>query len=268
MEQVETLNKIEVCNLQKCYKERRAKKRFHTQCEAQEDCRVLDGLSFSIPAGCFVCFIGPSGCGKSTMFRIISGFERPSGGKVLIDGNQVTGPSNKHVCVFQEDGLFPWFTARQNVAIGLGTNSNEAHVQETVDEYLELVGLAGFGDHYPHELSGGMRRRAEVARALITNPEILFMDEPFGALDFVTRLQMREEMVNVHQMFDMTILFITHDIDEALQLGDRIIMLSDRPSTVAWDMELDFPHPRDLSTSPLKEIRKEIYYKMGLHVAL
>ncbi len=273
MEQDEALSKIVVKKLKKVYVERRTKKRFLSQCESQEDCKVLDGLSFSIPPGAFACFIGPSGCGKSTMFRIISGFERPSSGIVLIDGVPVTGPSNRHVCVFQEDGLFPWFTARQNIAIGLhnraaGRKMEQENIEQEVEEYLELVGLSGFGDHYPHELSGGMRRRAEVARALITNPDILFMDEPFGALDFVTRLQMREEMVNVHQMFDMTILFITHDIDEALQLGDRIIMLSDRPAKVAWDLELDFPHPRDLSTGPLRDLRRQIYYKMGLHLAL
>ncbi len=268
MEQEAALNKIEVKELKKAYIERRTKKRFLSQCIPQEYCKVLDGLTFSIPNGSFACFIGPSGCGKSTMFRIISGFEEPTSGTVLIDGRKVTGPSSRHVCVFQEDGLFPWFTARQNIALGLEHSASKETHREIVEEYLELVGLSGFGDHYPHELSGGMRRRAEVARALITNPEILFMDEPFGALDFVTRLQMREEMVNVHQMFDMTILFITHDIDEALQLGDRIIMLSDRPTKVAWDLELDFPHPRDLSIGPLRDIRKEIYYRMGLHVAL
>ncbi len=261
------MKKVEVNRLKKSYIERRTKKRFLSQCSAYEYCKVLDGLTFSISSGDFVCFIGPSGCGKSTMFRIISGFERPSSGSVQIDGKEVTGPSNKHVCVFQEDGLFPWLTARQNIAMGMEEASSKEALEE-IEEYLELVGLSGFGDHYPHELSGGMRRRAEVARALITNPDILFMDEPFGALDFVTRLQMREEMVNVHQMFDMTILFITHDIDEALQLGDRIIMLSQRPAKVAWDIKIDEPHPRDLSTGDLRRLRKEIYYRMGLHVAL
>ncbi|NPA94508.1 MAG: ABC transporter ATP-binding protein [Thermodesulfobacteria bacterium] len=261
------MTKIEVRELKKAYIERRTKKRFYSQCGAHEYCPVLDGISFSIPTGCFTCFIGPSGCGKSTMFRIISGFEEPTSGSVLIDGKEVEGPSSRHVCVFQEDGLFPWFTARENIGLGL-KDARSPGAQEEIEEYLELVGLSGFGDHYPHELSGGMRRRAEVARALIMNPDILFMDEPFGALDFVTRLQMREEMVNVHQMFDMTILFITHDIDEALQLGDKIIMLTDRPSKVAWDLDLDFPHPRDLSVGPLRELRREIYHRMGLHVAL
>ncbi len=267
MEQDETVIKIEVTGLRKSYVERRLKRRFLSQCKHKENCRVLDGLSFSIEAGTFVCFIGPSGCGKSTMFRIISGFERPTSGKVLIDGKEVMGPGSSHVCVFQEDGLFPWLTARQNISMGL-RKAGADQSTDLVEEYLDLVGLSGFGDHYPHELSGGMRRRAEVARALITSPDILFMDEPFGALDFVTRLQMREEMVNVHQMFDMTILFITHDIDEALQLGDRIIMLSDRPSKVAWDIVLDEPHPRDISSGPLRDLRRQIYYKMGLHVAL
>ena len=261
--------KILVKNLKKIYLERRAKRRFFSQCHYKEECLVLDDLNFSIKNGSFTCFIGPSGCGKSTLLRIIAGFDQPSGGEVLIDGQRVNGPSKRHVFVFQEDGLFPWLTAMQNVAIGL---KERGHAEEEwigeVNEYLELVGLTGFENHYPHELSGGMRRRAEVARALISNPDILFMDEPFGALDFVTRLQMREEMVNVHAMFDMTILFITHDIDEALQLGDQIIVLSDRPSRIKRDIAIDFPHPRDLTKGELKEIRKEIYYQMGLHVAL
>ncbi len=262
-------DKILVKDLKKIYLERRAKRRFLSQCHYKEECLVLDGLNFRVKNGSFTCFIGPSGCGKSTLLRIIAGFDRPTSGEIVIDGKRVKGPSKRHVFVFQEDGLFPWLTARQNVAIGLKERSKSKEKWDSeVDEYLELVGLTGFENHYPHELSGGMRRRAEVARALISNPDILFMDEPFGALDFVTRLQMREEMVNVHAMFDMTILFITHDIDEALQLGDQIIVLSDRPSKIKRDIVLNFPHPRDLTKGELKEIRKEIYYQMGLHVAL
>jgi len=261
--------KIRVDDLVKVFFERRAKRRFLSQCKPNSQCFVLNNLSFKINEGSFTCFVGPSGCGKSTLLRIIAGFEVPTSGKVLIDGKEVKGPSKRHVFVFQEDGLFPWLTTRENIAIGIKNSiDNSEKIEEEVEEYLELVGLTGFGSHYPYELSGGMRRRAEVARALIADPDILFMDEPFGALDFVTRLQMREEMINVHSMFDMTILFITHDIDEALQLGDKIIVLSNRPTKIKININLDMPHPRDLTRGELREIRKEIYYQMGLHVSL
>ncbi len=229
---------------------------------------ILKDISFQVKERSFTCFVGPSGCGKSTLLRIIAGFDPPTSGTVLIDGKPVEAPSSKHIFVFQEDGLFPWMTTYENVAIGARWIEDKVKRHEQVMEYLELVGIDGFEHHYPHELSGGMRRRAEVARALITNPDLLFMDEPFSALDFMTRMHMREEMINVHTMFDTTILFITHDIDEALQLGDQIIVLSERPTEIKADITLDFPHPRDLGSGPLAKIRREIYFLMGLHAAL
>ncbi len=262
------MKKIEVRGLKKKFIERRNRMRFRGQCEHREDCLVLNDLNFSIDQGSFTCFVGPSGCGKSTLLKILAGFETVTQGQVLIDGKDVRCPSERHVFIFQEDGLFPWLTAWQNVAIGARHIHDPEKKRHEIEEHLELVGLTGFEEHYPHELSGGMKRRAEVARALIMEPEILFMDEPFGALDFVTRLQMREEMVNVHSMYDMTILFITHDIDEALQLGDQVIVLSDRPAKIKADLKLGSPHPRDLSTGRIGELRKEIYYQMGLHPAL
>lgn len=268
MESDEKMKKIVVKDLKKAFFERRLSMRFPGQCRPQEECLVLDNLSFSVEPKSFTCFVGPSGCGKSTLLKIIAGFEAKTRGTVLIDGVPVNGASTKHVFVFQEDGLFPWLTAWQNIEIGARHIAYKNDRKREIEEHIELVGLSGFENHYPHELSGGMRRRAEVARALITGPDILFMDEPFGALDFVTRLQMREEMVNVHTMFDMTILFITHDIDEALQLGDQVIVLSDRPSKIKADITLNFPHPRDLTSGRLSTIRKEIYYQMGLHTAL
>ncbi|NDY41850.1 ABC transporter ATP-binding protein [Dissulfurirhabdus thermomarina] len=232
------------------------------------DYLVLKDINLHLKGGEFTCILGPSGCGKSTLLRILAGFDRPTSGRVLIDGEPVRGPSPRHIFVFQEDGLFPWMTARENVAVGARFIPDPAERERRIREYLDLVGLEGFEEHYPHQLSGGMRRRAEVARALITNPEILFMDEPFGALDFVTRLQMREEMVNVHLMFETTLLFITHDIDEALHLGDRIVVLSDRPAEVKANISLPFPHPRDLGSGELADLRREIYFLMGLHAAL
>ncbi len=262
------MNKVEVRNLTKSYVERRMKARSPDSCNFHEKCEVLAGIDFTVEAGSFTCFLGPSGCGKSTLLQIIAGFDRPDKGRVIIDGKEVSSPSSRHIFVFQEDGLLPWLTARQNVALGTRHIKDPEERTSLEQDYIEMVGLKGFEDHYPHELSGGMRRRAEVARALITNPDILYMDEPFGALDFVTRLQMREEMLNVHSMFDSTILFITHDIDEALQLGDQIIVMSERPSHVKADIKLDHPHPRDLAKGELATLRKEIYFLMGLHAAL
>ncbi len=268
MEQETEMNKVEVRNLTKSFVERRMKARSPKSCNYHEKCEVLAGIDFTVKSGSFTCFLGPSGCGKSTLLQIIAGFQKTDKGRVLIDGREVSGASSRHIFVFQEDGLLPWLTARQNVAIGARHISDRRERASEEQDYIEMVGLQGFEDHYPHELSGGMRRRAEVARALITNPEILYMDEPFGALDFVTRLQMREEMLNVHAMFDSTILFITHDIDEAMQLGDQIIVMSERPSRVKADIRLDHPHPRDLSKGELAALRKEIYFLMGLHAAL
>lgn len=259
---------IEVQQITKTYVERRKRPRYKGQAPQWQEFTVLDHISFEVEDGTFFCLVGPSGCGKSTLLRIIAGFDRPTSGSVQINGQEVKGPSPEHIFVFQEDGLFPWMTVRGNMEIGARQIKDPKEQAEQIQDYLEMVGLAGFEDHYPHELSGGMRRRAEVARALLSNPQVLFMDEPFGALDFVTRLQMREEMLNAHMMFPMTILFITHDIDEALQLGDQIVVLGERPSQVKMDIKLEIPHPRDVTSAELSELRKEIYYQLGLHAAL
>ncbi len=234
----------------------------------QKEQTVLMDINFSVAKGAFVCFVGPSGCGKSTLFNILAGFESQTAGSVLVNGSESRNGNSKNIFVFQEDGLFPWMTAYENIEIGVKDEPDPEKRRSAVEEYLELVGLEGAGGLFPHELSGGMRRRAEVARALITNPDILFMDEPFAALDFLTRLQMREEMINVHAMFPITILFITHDIDEALQLADQIIVLSERPTTVKADIPVEFPRPRDFTKPGLASLRKKIYFFMGLHAAL
>lgn len=262
------MSKIVVKSLSKNYVERRRKNKKKT--EANEDLPVLEDLNFNVEKGSFTCILGPSGCGKSTLLRIIAGFDTPSSGQVLLDGKNVQGSVKNQVYVFQEDGLFPWMNVTENVSLGLNPEASRAKegYEHEVEEYIDMVGLKGFEKHYPHELSGGMKRRAEVARALIRNPEILFMDEPFAALDFVTRMQMREEMINVHAMFDTTILFITHDIDEALQLGDQIVVLGERPAHVKADFSIKEPHPRNLLSGETSSIRKKIYFLMGLHDAL
>ena len=267
METDAEMNKIEIKGLYKTYGDKK-NELDGDDCRLPEGATVLHDINLSIRKRSFTCLVGPSGCGKSTLLRIMAGFDCPTRGQVLIDGLPVDGPSHRHIFVFQEDGLLPWMTTRENVALGARTIRDPGEKGRRIMEYIELVGLKGFEDHYPHELSGGMRRRAEVARALITNPDILFMDEPFGALDFLTRLQMREEMINVHMMFDTTILFITHDIDEAIQLGDQIVILSERPTNLRADIPLAFPHPRDFTKGELAALRREIYFQMGIHAAL
>ena len=216
-----------------------------------------------------VCFLGPSGCGKSTLLRIIAGFEAPSDGRVQINGKPVRGPSADHIFVFQHSGLFPWMTVAENVGLGLRHLKNRQDRQDHVSEFIEMVELDGFEQHYPRQLSGGMQRRAELARALAVNPDIMIMDEPFSGLDFLTHMKMREEVVNMHAFIQKTILVVTHNIDDALIMGDRIVILGDSPTRVVMDRKLDFPRPRDFEKSPeLSLLRSELFLMMGVNYAV
>jgi ABC-type nitrate/sulfonate/bicarbonate transport system ATPase subunit len=230
---------------------------------------VLDHISVEFQDGELVCILGPSGCGKTTMVRIIAGFETPTSGAVFIDDQKVKGPSSDNIFVFQHNGLLPWLTVQQNVQLGLRRMQDKGEMARRVEEFIDIVNLSGFEQHYPHELSGGMQRRAELARALVVNPEVLFMDEPFAGLDFLTRLKMREEIINMHEFFRKTVIFITHDIDEALVMADRVVVFTDRPAKVQLDLKLEFPHPRDFMTEPdLEALRREVYTGLGVHYAL
>ncbi|MGB6065424.1 MAG: ABC transporter ATP-binding protein [Desulfomonilaceae bacterium] len=234
-----------------------------------ERLQVLDNVNLEFQDGELVCVLGPSGCGKSTLANIIAGFEKRSSGSVLIDGKEVDGPSSDNIFVFQHNSLFPWMTVRENVGLGLRHIKDNGKMAELVQEYIDVVNLTGFEDHYPHQLSGGMQRRAELARALVVNPEVLFMDEPFAGLDFLTRLKMREEVINMHQLIGKTIIFITHDIEEALMMADRVVLFTDRPAKVRLDTKLESPHPRDfVCDSQLEDLRREVYQELGVHYAL
>ncbi|MDQ3282914.1 MAG: ABC transporter ATP-binding protein, partial [Acidobacteriota bacterium] len=200
--------------------------------------RVLDDINLSVREGEFVCLLGPSGCGKSTLLNIVGGFITPAEGEVTIDGERVTGPDPRRIFVFQERGVFPWLTVEQNIGFGLFRQS-EAEKGERVAYYVQLVGLKGFEQSYPRELSGGMKQRLEVARALAVNPDVLYLDEPFGALDSITRLQMRRELLRIWQAEKKTILFVTHDIEESVQLADRVVVLSARPGRVQRVVDID-----------------------------
>jgi ABC-type nitrate/sulfonate/bicarbonate transport system ATPase subunit len=225
--------------------------------------RVLEDVSLDIREGELVCILGPSGCGKSTLLNIVGGFLKPTSGAVSIDGEPVTGPDPRRIFVFQERGVFPWLTVEGNIGFGLHRLS-EADKRARIAHYVQLVGLRGFEQSYPRELSGGMKQRLEVARALAVDPDVLYLDEPFGALDSITRLQMRRELLRIWQAEKKTILFVTHDIEESVQLADRIVVMSTRPARIQRIVEVDIPHPRDLSAPRYIEVRDSIFAEIGL----
>lgn len=223
---------------------------------------VLDDINLQVHAGEFVCLVGPSGCGKSTVLNILGGFLTASAGEVLVDGMPVHGPDPRRIFIFQENAAFPWLTVRDNIAFGLGRKS-AAEQKKIIEHYVALVGLTGFESAYPHELSGGMRQRVEIARALAANPEILYMDEPFGALDYLTRLKMRADLVHIWQQERKTIVFVTHDIDEAVQLADRVVVLTPRPARIAAIVPIDLPRLRDIDAPAYLARRDQIFKAMG-----
>jgi NitT/TauT family transport system ATP-binding protein len=224
---------------------------------------VLRDVNLDVREGEFVCILGPSGCGKSTLLNIVAGFIEPSKGDVSIDGVRVAGPDPRRIFVFQERGVFPWLTVDQNIGFGLfRLPDNEK--RDRIAHYVQLVGLAGFEKSYPRELSGGMKQRLEVARALAVNPDVLYLDEPFGALDSITRLQMRRELLRIWQAEKKTILFVTHDIEESVQLADRVVVMSQRPATIQRIVTIDIEHPRDISAPRYIQLRDQLFSEIGL----
>jgi NitT/TauT family transport system ATP-binding protein len=224
---------------------------------------VLENIDLEVGTGEFLCLLGPSGCGKSTMLNTMAGFLSPTGGEVRIDGEAVTGPDPRRIFVFQERGVFPWLTVEGNIGFELFKLSREER-DERIAHYIRLVGLQGFEKAYPQELSGGMKQRLEVARALAVNPDMLFLDEPFGALDSITRLIMRGELLRIWEAEKKTIIFVTHDIEEAVQLADRVVVMSARPARIQQIVEIDIPHPRDISSPRYLELRDGIFQQIGL----
>ena len=224
---------------------------------------VVDGVSFSVRDGEFVAIVGPSGCGKSTLIKIIAGFVPPDQGSVIIDGEERNKPNSKGILISQHGSVFPWLTVRENLMFGL---NGHAHIDKfgIADHYADLVGLKGFEKSYPHELSGGMLKRAELARALAVKPEVLYMDEPFSALDALMSLRMRNELLRVLAEERHTVLLITHDVEEAIHLADRIIVLSARPAMIQTVFDVPFTHPRKLSSPAVQELRESIFRELGL----
>jgi NitT/TauT family transport system ATP-binding protein len=224
---------------------------------------VLQHVTLAAEEGEFLCIVGPSGCGKSTLLNIAGGFLSPASGSVTIDGEPVTAPDRRRIFVFQERGVFPWLTVEGNIGFGL-FDMPESERRQRVALYVQLVGLEGFENAYPRELSGGMKQRVEVARALAVDPDVLFLDEPFGALDSITRLQMRSELLRIWRAERKTVLFVTHDIEESVQLADRVVVMSARPGRIRRVVDIDIAHPRDLSSHRYIELRDLIFGEIGL----
>jgi ABC-type nitrate/sulfonate/bicarbonate transport system ATPase subunit len=220
-------------------------------------------VSFSVGDGEFVAIVGPSGCGKTTLMNMIAGFIRPDQGSVLIDGVERTKPDSKGILISQHGSVFPWLTVRKNLMFGL---NGHAHLDKAglADHYAGIVGLTGFENSYPHELSGGMLKRAELARALVVKPEILYMDEPFSALDALMSLRMRAELLRILSEERHTVLLITHDVEEAIHMADRVVVLSPRPAKIQATFEVKLPHPRELTSHAVQEIRLAILRELGV----
>ncbi len=224
---------------------------------------VIDSVSFGVRDGEFVAIVGPSGCGKSTLLNVIAGFERPDRGAVRIDGVERHGPSPEGILISQQGSVFPWLTVQQNLMFGLsGTAGRDK--RELADRYAKMVGLEGFERAYPHELSGGMLKRVELARALVVKPEILYMDEPFSALDALTSLRLQTELRRILVEERHTVLLITHDVEEAIYLADRVLVLSPRPATIQTTIHVDLPHPRKLSSPEAQSLREAILKELGV----
>jgi len=219
---------------------------------------VLQDLSLSVSPGELVVLVGPSGCGKTTLLNILSGFLKPRSGAVQTTGLLRT--------VYQQDGLFPWLTVKENITMGLRAMKDKSRREKELQELLELIHLENFRDHYPHQLSGGMKQRVELARVIAGDSDVLLMDEPFSALDYQTRLRMRQELALVLQKRPRTVVFVTHDIEEAAQLADRVLVLSQRPARISKELSVGLRRPRNPTDDDVVKASKDILEELGLQI--
>ena len=219
---------------------------------------ALQSVSLSMTAGELVALIGPSGCGKSTLLRLIAGLDTPDSGELTIGGEPITGPSAERGLVFQDPNLFPWLTVRRNIEAGLVARHVLNEKRHEVDEFMRLVGLEAFANAFPHHLSGGMAQRVALARALVNHPKALLLDEPLGALDAFTRMKMQDEVLRLWEARRTTMVLVTHDIDEAIYMSDRILMMSQRPGRIERTIPIQLARPRDRSSSEFLRLRSEI----------
>jgi NitT/TauT family transport system ATP-binding protein len=227
---------------------------------------ALKEANLRIEKGEFVTLIGASGCGKSTLLRIIAGFETPTSGEALMWGKPIDGPAPQRGMVFQDYALFPWLSVRDNIGFGpVSRGLAKTAVKETVDRFVDMVGLTKFADAYPHQLSGGMRQRVAIARVLANDAEIVLMDEPFGALDAMTRERLQEELLDIWRKTQLTVVFVTHAIEEAIVLADRVVVMSPGPGRIESDNWLTLPRPRDIVSPEFNESRRDLSARLHSH---
>lgn len=225
---------------------------------------VLDNVNLSVEPGSFVALLGPSGCGKSTLLRLLAGLDHPTRGALKVDGEAIGNPDPSRILVFQDPTLFPWRTVWDNVALGLEAQGILRSSRRRVDDAIQLVGLNGFDKAYPHQLSGGMAQRVALARALVNEPRLLLLDEPLGKLDSLTRLTMQTELVGLWQRAGLTAVLVTHDVEEALFLTQRVLIFGPRPAKIVADIAVDLPYPRHRGDPQLAELRREALGHLGL----
>ena len=226
---------------------------------AEREVVALKDINLEIPHGQFVCLLGPSGCGKSTLLNAIAGFALPTSGSISADGKTITAPGPERGMVFQEYALFPWMTVAENIAFGLEVKGQaKAHIAATVDRLLSMLSLSDFRNRYPKDLSGGMRQRVAIARVLALNSPIMLMDEPFGALDALTRRNLQDELLRIWSELKKTIIFVTHSIEEAIYLADRIVVMTYRPGTVKRDLMVELPRLRDPASAEFNALKREL----------
>ncbi len=229
--------------------------------------QALRGVNLRIDKGEFVCLIGASGCGKSTLLRIIAGFEQPTSGTVSLYENVITGPGSDRGMVFQDYALFPWMTVRENISFGPRQKGlAKKYIDEISSEYLHMVGLEKFADRFPHQLSGGMKQRVAIARVLANECEVLLMDEPFGALDALTRESLQQELLEIWARTKVTVIFVTHSVEEAVLLSGRVVVMTAGPGRIEADVAIELARPREVSAIDFKQVRRDITQRLTSHV--
>jgi len=220
---------------------------------------ALEGAELRVEEGEFICLIGPSGCGKSTLLRILAGFEQASAGYVFVGGREVVGPGPDRGMVFQDYGLFPWLNVRQNIGFGPSARGlSKAKIDTIVDRFIDMVGLSAFADRFPHQLSGGMKQRVAIARVLANDARVVLMDEPFGALDAMTRVKLQADLLELWARTGLTVIFVTHAIEEAILLSDRVVAMAAGPGRIISDTAITLPRPRDVSSPEFNALRRSL----------
>lgn len=242
----------------------RGVERVYEDPDGQNAVHALSNIDLTVRRGEFLSIIGASGCGKTTLLRLIAGLDRPQEGELLLNGTTISAPDPQRGYVFQQGSLFPWLTIQENIAAGLKARRVYRQQKDRVPYFIDLIGLTGFEDAYPHQISGGMAQRVAIARALINDPEVLLLDEPMGALDSFTRADIQDKLLELKKENDTTMILVTHDVDEAIYLSDRIVIMTPRPGKISEILEVNIPHPRDRGGVPFTELRRQILDRFHL----